>query len=244
MKRPLIFAVTATMAITLAACNDAEDDSAGDNDQELPEEETEEETDDDSDIGEEPVEEPENGENGSEEASDGDTGTENGTEEEGAEEDGAEEENGAENEDGTATEDIDLLFYDDEALNMYRESHTVSADSTEELPVAAVEEWLNGPESDELTTLLSDEGVHVQYLEDQEGTAHISFSPEITDANFGSSAEIAFLDQVAHIMIQFGYDSTQFLLDGEIEESLLGHIDTSEPYTPDDSLDSYEEIDG
>ncbi|QQK79166.1 GerMN domain-containing protein [Salicibibacter cibi] len=208
MKRPIIFVVTAAMAMTVGACNNADDDSASDNDQELPAE-TDEETDD----------------------------SENETEEEGTAEDDIEEEN----EDGTATEEVDFLFYDEEALNMYRETRTVTAASTEELPASAVEEWLSGPENDELTSL-TDEGVDVQYVDDQDSIAHISFSPEITDANFGSSAETAFLDQVAHIMAQFGYDSTQFLLDGEIQESLFGHIDTSEPYTPDDSLDTYDEI--
>ncbi|AXF57335.1 GerMN domain-containing protein [Salicibibacter kimchii] len=239
MKRPLIFAVTAAMALTLSACSDAEDDSADDNGQEVPAE-TDEGTDDDSENGEESVEEPENGDNGAEGTSDDDNGTENGTEDEGTEEDGTE----GTDEDGTATEEVDLLFFDEEAMNMYRESRTVTADSSEELPVAAVEEWLNGPESDELTAILADEGVEVQYVEDQNGTAHISFSPEVTNANFGSSAEVGFLDQVAHIMAQFGYDSTQFLLDGEIEESLFGHSDTSEPYTPDDDLEHYDEIDG
>ncbi|QDI92464.1 hypothetical protein EPH95_15715 [Salicibibacter halophilus] len=233
MKRSLIFTVTAVMAITLSACNDAEDDSAGENEQEMPTE-SDEETDMDAENGADQ----ENGEEGAERTPDDDTGTEDGTEE-----DGAEEENGMEDEDGTATEEVDLLFYDEEALNMYRETRTVTAESTEELPAAAVEEWLNGPESDELTAILADEGVEVQYVEDQNGTAHISFSPEVTNANFGSSAEVGFLDQVAHIMAQFGYDSTQFLLDGEIEESLFGHSDTSEPYTPDDDLENYDEID-
>lgn len=135
-------------------------------------------------------------------------------------------------------QEITFYYADDDLMDMYRVKQDVEADEEDGLPKAALELWLQGPEQEGLTNLTPPEVV-IEKVEFIDGVAHVSFSQEIKNANLGSGGEAFLIDQITLIMEQFGYDSTQILVNGEAEESILGHVTTSEPVSAPDS-DSYE----
>lgn len=141
-------------------------------------------------------------------------------------------------ESGIVTETVVLFYADDQLMDMYRVSTEVEAASSEELPRAALERWMQGPEQEGLVSLVP-EGTVIESITFNGDIAHVDFSTELRNANLGSSGELFLVDQVALIMQQFGYESTQILLGGEVVETLLGHVSTGEPVTP-SSPEDYE----
>jgi spore germination protein GerM len=115
-------------------------------------------------------------------------------------------------------------------LTIYRIEKLIEYSKEEDLPKLALSEWLNGPGAnfEELgSTVPSD--VTVEYMNFKDDIAYVSFSKELKNANLGSSGEAALLEQIAMILQQFGYNETQILVEGEVLDTLLGHMDTSKP---------------
>ncbi|SDH81473.1 Sporulation and spore germination [Alteribacillus persepolensis] len=234
MKRLLFVFLTAFLSIgMLAACGQGEDM-----------EETEETTGtEETSENEEAAENEETVENeaDSDESSD-ESDTEN--TETNTQEDTAENEETTESEGSTADETVNetvtLYFSDDQLLETYKEEQEVEAASTEELPEAALNAWLEGSNSEELINPLAglaEQEVAIQSVEGENGTAEVSFSDAILDVNAGSSVEMAVTDQIALIMEQFGYNETKILVEGQEEPTLFGHMDATEPISapnPDD----------
>lgn len=129
----------------------------------------------------------------------------------------------------TVKKTVTLFFADQDLMEMYRVSREIEVEQEEDLPQEALQAWMEGPGQDGLANLVPPDVV-IESLEIKDGVARVSFSGEIKNANLGSSGELFLLDQLALIMQQFGADSTQILVEGEIEESLLGHVSTGEPY--------------
>ncbi|MFB4165163.1 GerMN domain-containing protein [Alteribacillus sp. JSM 102045] len=229
MKRTLNFLLTVLLSLgVLAACGQGEEtdeelETGGDVEEEETNE-TEEETEDNK----ESTEEDENPEENQEE---NDTAAEE--EEKNTEANSVEEE--------TVTENVTLYFSDEQLLETYKEVQEVEADSEDEIPAAALQAWLNGPEHEELASPFEGDDVEVQSVEGKDGTAEVSFSESFLDANAGSSAEMAITEQIALIMEQFGYDQTKILIEGEEESSLFGHMDATEPISSENPAD-YESI--
>lgn len=122
-----------------------------------------------------------------------------------------------------------MLFYsDNDLMKMYRVEREIEADSKEDLPKAALKTWMKGPEQKGLANLMPPEVV-VEQIEFRDGIAYVSFSEEIRNANLGSSGELFLIEQITLLMKQFGCDSTQILVRGKAEESLLGHVTTDKP---------------
>lgn len=136
----------------------------------------------------------------------------------------------------TVKKTITLFFADQDLMEMYRLNRDIEADSEELLPKEAIKAWMEGPQQEGLANLVPPEVV-VEKVELLNGVAHVSLSKEIKNANLGSSGEMFLIEQLTLIMKQFGCDSTQILVEGEAEESILGHVTTSEPVVapnPDD----------
>ncbi|WP_017726869.1 GerMN domain-containing protein [Halalkalibacterium ligniniphilum] len=134
---------------------------------------------------------------------------------------------------------VELFFADADVMAMYREERSVEA-TEDKLYQAALEAWVQGPENGALVSLLP-EGVEVQSVEGIDGVAHVSFSSELLNAQVGSGTEEMLIQQIALVMAQFGFHSTQILIDGEPVAELFGHIDTSVPIEANDP-ESYEKI--
>lgn len=131
-----------------------------------------------------------------------------------------------------------LYFSDHDLMEMYGEKREITGTEEADLPKVAVETWIEGPEHKDLKSILP-EGVAVESVTIEGDTATIIFSKELKNANLGSGGEAFLLDQIALIMQQFGAEKTQVLIEGKKEETLLGHIDLSEPY-PSPDPDQYQ----
>lgn len=145
---------------------------------------------------------------------------------------------------GEAEEDLQevvLYFSDNEAMNIYRVKTEVVAKTESEIPRAALEAWIKGPEHEELVGVIPS-NVIVEDVEDVDGVAHVSFSKEIQEKGLGSTGEIMLVEQLAMIMEQFGFDSTQILVEGEMGDSLFGHLYTADPIIAKDP-ETYQWID-
>lgn len=125
------------------------------------------------------------------------------------------------------------LYFSDIELNEIYSVETIVTGEDEEVFINTLNAWIAGPDHENLTSLIP-ENVKVQSIEDKNGVAHISFSKEILDANVGSSADYMITQQIALLMKQFGFHSTQILVEGEILETLFGHVNTNEPIVPED----------
>ncbi len=126
------------------------------------------------------------------------------------------------------TKQVVLYFADKDLMNTYRIKKEVSIKKGDQVAKAALEAWINGPEHKELTGLIRSD-VIVEYVEEVDGIANVSFSKEIQENNLGSSGELMFAEQIAMIMQQFGFDRTQILVKGRVGEALLGHLYTGDP---------------
>jgi spore germination protein GerM len=125
------------------------------------------------------------------------------------------------------TTSIELVFSDDQVMDMYRVERELET-TEDNLFIAALEAWVQGPTEEGLVSLIPND-VDVQSVEDKNGIAHVSFSSELLNAQVGSGTEYMLVQQIAMTMKQFGFDETQILIDGDIHSELFGHIDTSEP---------------
>lgn len=123
---------------------------------------------------------------------------------------------------------VTLYFSDKDLMENFAVDREIEAEEEANLPLAALESWISGPKNEKLGNLVPP-GVLVEYVKEENGVAQVSFSKELKNANLGSGGEMFLLEQITMIMKQFGYDSTQILIEGEKEESLLGHVTTSEP---------------
>ncbi|RSL34980.1 spore gernimation protein GerM [Salibacterium salarium] len=217
MKRTLYLFITVLLSLgVLAACGQGEEVEENDTGSEANSDETDEGTSEEENNLEE---EPSNDESTT----------------------GVEQEDTVEtNSTNEVTETVTLYFSDNEVLETYKEEQDVTADSEEEIPAAALEAWIQGPDHEELTSHFQNE-IEVDSVEEENGVAQVSFSDSFLEANIGSSAELAITEQIALIMEQFGYDETKILIEGEEESSLFGHMDATEPITA-NNPDDYETL--
>ncbi|WP_216828354.1 GerMN domain-containing protein [Alkalihalobacterium elongatum] len=131
----------------------------------------------------------------------------------------------------TAIEDnihvVELYFADSQVMNLYKVETTIEAE-VDELFLKTMELTIAGPAHEELFSLIPSD-VKVQYVKEEDGIAHVSFSEELLNVTVGSGGEGMLVQQIALVMKQFGFDRTQILIDGEKHNTLAGHVDTSEP---------------
>ncbi|WP_100401174.1 GerMN domain-containing protein [Bacillus sp. FJAT-44742] len=157
-----------------------------------------------------------------------DEGGENGLEEETTEEDMDGNQQSMEEEQVTDT--VLLYFSDQEVMEIYYEEHTLEVDSEDQLPVAALQQWIEGPEHERLTSIVN-EDTDVQWVEEEGNTAVISFNPALLESNLGSTAEKHLTEQMASIMEQFGFSQIKILIDGEEQDTLFGHFEGGETFS-------------
>jgi spore germination protein GerM len=136
-------------------------------------------------------------------------------------------------------ETINLYFTDNNLMTMYRVEVEANYPKNEDGIKSALELWAAEPAREGLSKLVPEEVVTVQSVENVDGVAHVSFSNELLEANLGSSGEIFLIEQIVMVVEQFGYNEVLILIDGEEKDTLLGHIDLSEPF-PAGSPEDYE----
>lgn len=131
---------------------------------------------------------------------------------------------------------ITFYFSDSQLMKIYREEREVEVPDEAKPEQLALDLWAAGPEGSGLEGLVPD-GTRVEWVKEENGTAYVSFSENIRDANLGSSGEQALVEQVVMIMEQFGYRQTRILVEGETVETLLGHMTLEDPIPAKDPND-------
>ena len=220
MKKIISLLVASIMIISLAAC--------APNDEEVPEEPTTE-----------PIED-----NASNEEDQEDTQDEEDQEDEIVDEDEEDQEDEIveveEDQDGEQVEtnekDVNLYFTNpdyvetgNEDLEKVKpENRTIDYEDTI-LEEAVVKELLKGPEDESLDNGIPS-SITLIDVELIDGTAYVNFEEEGMSGS--SLQEILTLHQILESLLNLdSVDAVQFLIDGEIAESLMGHIVTEEPFT-------------
>ncbi|MCG4586451.1 GerMN domain-containing protein, partial [Anaerosalibacter bizertensis] len=99
----------------------------------------------------------------------------------------------------------------------------------DEMPIeeAIVRELMKGTEDDSISTVIPS-GVELIDVKVSDKTAFVNFKQE--GLNGGSLEERFTLDQIIKSLIELeSVDKVQFLIDGQKAETLMGHLDISEP---------------
>ena len=137
--------------------------------------------------------------------------------------------------------EVVLYFSDNEALNIYKVKTDVVIETEKDLPKLALEAWIEGPEEEELVGLVPS-NVNIEFAKEVDNVAFVSFSKEIQETGLGSTGETMLVEQLVMIMEQFGFKSTQILVEGEMGDSLFGHLYTADPFMAQDP-ENYKWID-
>jgi len=90
-------------------------------------------------------------------------------------------------------------------------------------------ELLKGPETDDLSRVIP-EGTVLRGITLEYGVAYVDLSEELLQAEVGCEAEAVLVNSIVKTLTQLEeVDSVQILVEGEIVETIAGHISIDEP---------------
>ena len=122
-----------------------------------------------------------------------------------------------------------VYFADDTASHLVPVERTIvkRAATTEELVIG---ELIKGTDQEGLSKTIPD-GTQLLSVETVETVAYVNFSKEFQTNHWGGSAgETMTLMSVVNSLTELdGVDSVQFLLEGKVLDSILGHFETAQP---------------
>lgn len=129
-----------------------------------------------------------------------------------------------------------LYFSDDQAMYVLPEERVVEQ-IEETLPELLIRELIAGPTSENLRRTIPEE-VQLLGISVEDGVAFVDFSEEMRSKHWGGSAgELMTIGSVVNTLTELPeIESVQFLIEGQVEESIWGHATTSEPFTRMDGL--------
>ncbi|MFW5971942.1 MAG: GerMN domain-containing protein [Bacillota bacterium] len=129
---------------------------------------------------------------------------------------------------------VKLYFSTKDAMYLKAERHEITSDLKFE---ETLNELIKGPDSASLNPTIP-EGVKVLGLEVDKGTAFINFNRALVENHWGgSTGEIMTVYSIVNTMTQFPeISSVKILIEGEQEETLVGHIDISVPLERDEKI--------
>lgn len=135
----------------------------------------------------------------------------------------------------TNTETVTLYFVDEDYVITGDDSGEVVLTEEREieysgisLEEAVVNELIKGPEGDGMYTLIPD-NVELLVVNLEDGTAFVDFASE--GLSGGSMEESFTITQIVNSLTDLeNVDRVQFLVDGQKAETLMGHIEISEPF--------------
>ncbi len=124
-----------------------------------------------------------------------------------------------------------LYFGDSQAMGFNKEERTIDVVTPERL----IEELINGPAFEENKQTIPDDTKLID-IKVEERIAYVNFSKELIDNHWGGSAgESMTIGSIVNTLVLnegTGIEKVQILIEGEIVETLAGHIDTSIPLEP------------
>ncbi|WP_031514185.1 GerMN domain-containing protein [Desulfofalx alkaliphila] len=129
--------------------------------------------------------------------------------------------------------EVTLYFSDDQAMYLVPEQRIieVESDDPEVVGKAVIEALIEG--SDTLLKTVPEES-QVLSIEVVENAALVDFNRALKDNHWGGSTGETFTvySIVNSLAKNIGVNEVQFTIEGEIEESIFGHMPTTEPFTP------------
>lgn len=127
-------------------------------------------------------------------------------------------------------------FGDDQAMYLVGEERSVMKNGTP-LAELMLNELIQGPKSSKLIPTIPKEAKLLS-VELADGVAYVNFSQEIkTKHSGGSAGETMTIYSIVNTLAQLPeIDTVQFLVNGEKEEAIWGHLYTLEPIEPDPAL--------
>ncbi len=125
---------------------------------------------------------------------------------------------------------VTLYFSDQNAEFLRPELRRVVLDKGESPIIAAIEGLIHGPQDQNLSRTIP-EGTRLLGIEIKDGVAWVDFSREIQINHWGGSAgEMLTTFSVVNTLTEFPQiQAVQFLVEGEVLESIWGHGITDEP---------------
>lgn len=134
------------------------------------------------------------------------------------------------------TVEFTVYFSDNEAMYLKGEKRTVPKNNR---PVAElmIEELIKGPKSQDLMPTIP-EGTKLLSLEVKKKIAIVNFSKEIqTNHPGGTTGESMTVYSIVHTLTQLpDIEAVKFLVEGEEQEAIWGHLYTLEPIEPNPDL--------
>ncbi|MGM9572183.1 MAG: GerMN domain-containing protein [bacterium] len=130
---------------------------------------------------------------------------------------------------------VKLYFSDQQMLNLIPESRKVK--TGENFYHEVLEELLRGPDNKELCRTIP-EGTKLLSFKLEGKTATVNFDHNLRDRHWGgSTAELFTVYSIVDTLTQFPeIEKVSFLLDGEKIDSLVEHVDLTEPLAKDETM--------
>lgn len=136
--------------------------------------------------------------------------------------------------------EVTLYFGDNQAEYVVGEKRTLTIKepvTTEKLGSAIVRALITGPQTQGLYKTLPAE-TRLLSLKIKDSVAYVDFSQEIISKHWGGSAgETMTIDSIVNSLTELKeIKKVQILVEGKVQESLLGHWDTSSPIARDEAI--------
>jgi germination protein M len=130
-----------------------------------------------------------------------------------------------------------LYFADSQAMYLEPEERVVRAAEGQSYAELVIQELIAGPREAGHGKTIPD-GTELMSLDIVDGVAYVNFSREIQTNHWGgSTGEIFTIMSVVNSLTEDpSITAVQFLVEGQRIESLVGHMDTTEPIERDESL--------
>lgn len=131
-------------------------------------------------------------------------------------------------------ETVKLYFSDNQAMFLKPEVREVTVQG-EPLAEVVVKELIKGPTEKDLLKTVPPE-TKLLSLQVEDGIAYLNLSKEVQTKHWGgTTGEMMTVYSIANTLtdLNIGIKKVQFLVEGEKQETLVGHLGTFEPITPD-----------
>ncbi|MGI6434412.1 MAG: GerMN domain-containing protein [Syntrophomonadaceae bacterium] len=137
------------------------------------------------------------------------------------------------------TKEVTLYFSDKQAEFLVAEKRTiqVAVDELQQVAKAVVNELIAGPRDTSLSKTIPPEA-RLLSVNIQDKTAVVDFSTELQTKHWGGSAgETMTIMSIVNSLTELpGIEKVQFLIEGQKQESLVGHWDLTNPIPRDQKI--------
>jgi germination protein M len=132
---------------------------------------------------------------------------------------------------------ITLYFIDDSLEGLFAEERSLQVEDESWLPACIVEEALKGPLDAGLRPVIP-AGTRLLGIRVEKGRATVNLSGEVREKfNLGAMGEGYVIFSLVNALTELSHiREVQFLVEGEVIESIGGHFLLKEPFTRDESL--------